>query len=159
MAIPKKTVAKKTVGGKAARGRPSLYNEKIAEEICDLLASQQSMRQICAKPGMPDRKTVTNWARDLPDFAKKLAQARQAQADSIFDDMAAIEAQTLAKKIDARAARAVLSSMQWRASKLAPKRYGDKLVVHGDADEPPIRHDARVTLTPSEAYRQMLGAK
>jgi hypothetical protein len=30
----------------------------------------------------------------------------------------------------------MLSGLQWRASKLAPKKYGDKLELSGDAENP-----------------------
>ena len=45
--------------------------------------------------------------------------------------MAEIENATLSGTVEASAARAVLSSMQWRASKMAPKRYGDKIELNG----------------------------
>ena len=38
-----------------------------------------------------------------------------------------VEAGTLAGAIPSDVARVLISSMQWRASKLAPKKYGDKL--------------------------------
>lgn len=141
-AAKKPAPKKKTAGKKAApvkrqpkkAGRPSAYTEAIAAEICERLANQESLRQICASEGMPHRSTVDRWADDNPDFAARRARAREAQADSIFDDMADIEDRTLKGRIGAAVARAVLSSKQWRASKLAPKKYGDKLALGGASD-------------------------
>lgn len=123
----KRAAAKKPVPSRKA-GRPSDYTEALADAICERLANKESLRTICARAGMPDRKTVDRWAEKHPEFAAKRARAREAQADNIFDDMADIESRTLKGKIAPNAARAVLSSMQWRASKLAPKSYGDKVV-------------------------------
>lgn len=73
--------------------------------------------------------------------------------------MSDIEDRTLSGSIDPAAARVVLASKQWRAAKLAPKRYGDKLAIGGADDMPAIRTDGTLTLDPSEAYKAMLGQK
>lgn len=49
--------------------------------------------------------------------------------DCSVEEMQQIEADVINGKVDAHAARVVLSSMQWRASKLSPKKYGDKQQV------------------------------
>jgi hypothetical protein len=51
------------------------------------------------------------------------------QADTLFSEMADVEAKVQAGTMDSHAARVVLDSMRWRASKLAPKVYGDRLDV------------------------------
>lgn len=60
------------------------------------------------------------------DFAAKCARARPSQAEGVHDDMVDIETRTLEGSIPTDVARVVLSSKQWRAAKLAPKKYGDK---------------------------------
>jgi hypothetical protein len=52
-----------------------------------------------------------------------------AQADTLFDRMEEVEESVAAGTMDSHAARVVLDSMRWRASKLAPKVYGDRLDV------------------------------
>ena len=104
---------------------------------------------------MPSRQTVHEWMAQNPIFLSKCARAREEQADYIVEDCIAIEDGTLAGTINPAAARAVLSSKQWRASKLAPKKYGDKLAIGGADDLPPVKQD--INLTPAEAYRQILG--
>ena len=113
-----------------------LYSDELAERICEQLADGQSLRAICAADGMPDRTTVMRWQASNPDFATKCARAREAQADHLFEGMAEIEDGVLSGAVDAQAARVVLSSQQWRASKLRPKVYGDKTTLAGDADNP-----------------------
>jgi len=113
-----------------------LYSDELAERICEQLADGQSLRAICAADGMPDRTTVMRWQASNPEFATKCARAREAQADHLFEGMAEIESGVLSGAVDAQAARVVLSSQQWRASKLRPKVYGDKTTLSGDADNP-----------------------
>lgn len=105
------------------------YSQAVADEICERIAEGHSLRSICASDEMPDRRTVMRWLAAEEDFATKCARARVLQADVLEEDMAAIEDKTLSGEVDPVAARVVLSSKQWRASKLAPKKYGDKLDV------------------------------
>jgi len=119
-------------------GRPSLYSQAIADQICQLLADKFSMRQICSREEMPDRATVLRWMADKPDFAAKCVHAREEQADYIVEDCIDIEDRTIAGEINPAAARAVLASKQWRASKLAPKKYGDKLALGQDESLGPL---------------------
>lgn len=116
--------------------RPSSYTHEIAERICDELSRDRSMRAICKDEGMPDRRTVERWMESDPAFAAKCARARQSQADHIFDDIKRLERKTESGALDPAAARAILSSKQWRASKLAPKKYGDRTTLAGDPDAP-----------------------
>ena len=110
-------------------GRPSLYSDELADYICQELGNGRSLRSICENDdGMPDRSTVLRWQQNNDDFAAKCARTREgAQVEHVVDEMAVIEAGVLAGTIPPDAARVVLSSKQWRASKLAPKKYGDKV--------------------------------
>ena len=142
-------------------GRPSAYTEALAAEICERLANKESMRRICTDPRMPDRTTVQEWIAKDPNFATKCARAREAQADYIVDDCADIEEKTLSGEVSPAAARAVLASKQWRAAKLAPKKYGDKLQLGGADDLPPLPGNVTtvnttIQISPAEAYAKML---
>ncbi len=43
------------------RGRPSVYTDKLAAEICIRLAIGESLVQICKEDAMPAYRTVMNW--------------------------------------------------------------------------------------------------
>jgi hypothetical protein len=58
-------------------------------------------------------------------FSEQYAQARQKQADS-YADMILDEA---FNSNDAQIGRLRVDALKWVASKLAPKRYGDKVEV------------------------------
>jgi hypothetical protein len=102
---------------------------QIMDQIMVQLELGRSLVQVCKEPGLPDRETISRWIRDEPGYAAKYAYARAMQADTLFSEMADVEAKVQAGTMDSHAARVVLDSMRWRASKLAPKVYGDRLDV------------------------------
>lgn len=109
-----------------------MITQEVRDAICEQLADGKSLREICRQDDMPSRSTVLRLAQEDVDFDAKCARARILQAESIADDLAEIEDRTLSGELDPAAARVVLASKQWRASKLAPKKYGDKLDLTGD---------------------------
>ena len=115
-------------------GRPSVYSDEIAEYICEQLMIGRSLRQICEDDGMPHRATVIRWMGKLPEFATKCACARDEQADLMDDKI--IECVDALEKgsMQPDVGRVILSALQWRASKLKPKKYGDKQIVDVNID-------------------------
>ena len=101
----------------------------IQERVIAEIQTGRSLRQVCKEEGMPDFRTVQRWIVSDGSFAVKYARARMAQADTLFDRMEEVEEQVSAGTMDSHAARVVLDSMRWRAAKLAPKVYGDRLDV------------------------------
>ena len=65
------------------RGRPSAYNDRIAEAICDRLVDRESLRAICADPGMPAKATVFRWLATNKEFRQSYAFARACQAEDL----------------------------------------------------------------------------
>lgn len=109
--------------------RPSSFSENVSNTICDLLSEGHSLVTICERDGMPNRATVMRWLESKSDFAARVSRAREEQGDFVHDEMARIESDVLAGLIPPDVARVVISSKQWRASKLAPKKYGDKTTI------------------------------
>lgn len=132
-------------------GRPSVYRDEIADKILDMMMDGKSIRSICEEEGMPSRRTVLRWQERYPDFDAKCARARTLQADVIHDDLIDIEDGVLAGTIAPDAARAAISSKQWRSAKLAPKKYGDKMRTEISGPEgAPMR---TISLPPEEYAR------
>jgi Asp-tRNA(Asn)/Glu-tRNA(Gln) amidotransferase B subunit len=102
---------------------------EIQERVVAEIQTGRSLRQVCGDEGMPDFRTVQRWIVSDGQFAVKYARARVAQADTLFDKMEEVEEAVSNGTMDSHAARVVLDSMRWRASKLAPKVYGDRLDV------------------------------
>lgn len=73
---------------------------------------------------MPAKSTVTGWAlQDVEGFAAQYARAREAQAEHYAEEIITI-ADT---EEDANRARVRIDARKWTASKLLPKRYGDRV--------------------------------
>lgn len=152
----KKPAATKKVAGKAAPARrkvgaPSMYSEKLAQEICRHIADCVSLRTIAAMEGMPTAATIMSWLADgsKPEFLEQYARAREAQADKMAEDILAIAdeectmvradkhgtkdddgAGNTAVVFDATAVarnKLRVDARRWLASKMAPKKYGDKV--------------------------------
>lgn len=105
------------------RGRPSEFSPQTANTICERLADGESLRTICAEDGMPDRSTVRRWLSQNEEFRGQYAHAREEQAD-VYAERIVDEAHTAT---DAAIGRLRMDALKWAASKLAPKRYGDKV--------------------------------
>lgn len=99
------------------------YTPQVGTVICEGLAAGQSLRAICKGEGMPAPSTVCLWVRENPDFAEQYARAREAQADHYADEI--IEIADRAE--DANLARVQIDARKWFASKVAAKKYGDKV--------------------------------
>jgi len=109
----------------AKRGRPTLYNDAVTNEICSRLSSGDSLITICKDKHMPVIETVRTWLgqEDKQDFTVRYARARQEQADHYADEMLAIARD----EPDVNRARLQIDTRKWIASKLKPKKYGDKI--------------------------------
>lgn len=124
-------------------GRPSKYTEAIAAEICErLIDSDYGLEQVCEADDMPNVRTVFRWLAANDEFSQQYARAREAQGH-IQADRGTKDALTAT---DASLGRLKWDARRWQASKLAPKKYGDKVaLVGGGADDAPIRHAIELT--------------
>jgi hypothetical protein len=108
----------------------SVFTDELADAICDRIAGGEGLRAICRDDKMPGRRTVLDWLdEDRGGMRAKYARAREAQGDFLDEEMQNVA--DAATNEDVQVAKLRISTMQWRASKLAPKRYGDKIEVGG----------------------------
>lgn len=123
-------------------GAPSTFTQELADQICAQLIEGRSLRSICSDDGFPSASTVCRWLADNLAFREQYARAREAQADTLADEILDIaddgrndwmEVETkkgsFIKLNDEAVSRSKLrvDSRKWFASKLAPKKYGDKV--------------------------------
>jgi hypothetical protein len=104
--------------------RPSEFTAEIANEICAQLSDGKSLRAICRQESMPSATTVFNWLRLQPGFVEQYARAKEESADAMADDILDIADD---KDEDAQSRRVRIDARKWIASKLKPKKYGDKV--------------------------------
>ncbi len=126
-AAPKAKDGAAVAEGPPKTGRPSLYSEELTDRICNRIADGDSLRKICEADDMPDRETVSRWLanEDHRAFAAKYARAREAQADLMDEEI--LEVARASKPETAASDRVKVLAFQWRASKLKPKVYGDRI--------------------------------
>lgn len=118
--------------GKHAGGRPSKYTEVLAQEICDRISNGESLKHITDGSDMPSRPTVHSWLLTMPEFLNKYEVAKAMQADVFADEMDDIAHN---EGIDTQRARLIIDTRKWTASKLKPKKYGDKVDVTSDGEK------------------------
>lgn len=115
------------------------YDQMIADEICERIADGESLRRICQDEHLPNKSTVFKWLAIIPAFADQYAHAREAQADTMADDILQIADDGLNDKymdddgvervdhdVVARS-RLRVDARKWLAAKMAPKKYGERI--------------------------------
>lgn len=119
--------------------RPSDYTPEIAATICEHLSDGKSLRQIERMDGMPHRNTVLRWLDKHEEFQGQYARAREAGLDAMGEEIQEIaDNGTGDVWIDEDGVEHVNSDVinrsrlrvdarKWIMSKLAPKKYGDKI--------------------------------
>jgi hypothetical protein len=125
----------------AKTGRPTSYSQIIADAICEEIATtDHSLRRICDAEGMPSPSTVYLWLGRVLEFSEQYARARERQADvlagqilEISDDGSRDITQTEDGEVvnheHIQRSRLRVDSRKWLASKLAPKKYGEKVAA------------------------------
>lgn len=134
-------------------GRPSDYTEELALVICERIAEGESLRAICRDDDMPSRTSVFKWLIAHKGFADQYTRAREAQADALFEDILEIaddksqdvkivgeDEREVCNTEFVQRARLRVDARKWMAGKLAPKKYGEKVIQeHTGADGGPIQ--------------------
>lgn len=156
----------KTEDGAATIGRPPLYTVALGDAICERLADGESLRAICRDDDMPNRATVFRWLGDNPAFCDQYARAREEQAEALADEIVSIadendgraimsDGDEVAVVFDSTAVarnRLRVDARKWVASKLKPKKYGDKTTTEltGPSGEPLFRELYIVAVEPAK---------
>lgn len=133
-------------------GRPTLYTQQLADEICERVANGESIRGICKADTAPAMSSIFKWLNEHKDFSEQYARAREEQAETFADEIVGIadEECTMVRAdkhhgaksddedgnvevvFDATAVarnRLRVDARKWVAAKLKPKKYGEKVEV------------------------------
>jgi hypothetical protein len=106
-------------------GRPTDYTDQKGKEICMMVESGMTLTSICNLPDMPHISTIYDWQDSHPDFAERYSHARARCADTLAGRVI----DEAMNSHDAPIGRLRMDALKWYASKLAPKKYGDKVEV------------------------------
>jgi hypothetical protein len=138
-------VARRVLAEAVARGRGQqpLYDQELADLILSRIAAGESLKAICREPDMPHEATVRDWVRDdrgadtrkgRAGFATLYTRARELGCDSIAEEIIELSDQPILFNDEpnnamVQHARLRSENRRWLLSKLAPKRYGDKVTT------------------------------
>ncbi|OWT68078.1 MULTISPECIES: terminase small subunit protein [unclassified Achromobacter] len=127
-------------------GRESTFTQEIGDTICARLADGESLRRICQDEDMPDKSTVMRWLAQDENLRDQYARAREAQADRLAEEILEIADdgrndtytdedgnERTNQEVVARS-RLRVDARKWLASKMAPKKYGDKVELSGTGE-------------------------
>lgn len=129
-------------------GRPSTFSNDLADAICERLANGESLRSVCRDEHTPNMSTVFKWMREHPEFSNQYAKAKAESADALVEDMLDIaddgsndwmekhgkDGENLGWQLNGehvQRSKLRVDVRKWAASKLKPKKYGEKLELAG----------------------------
>lgn len=129
----------------ANRGRPTKYNKKLANKICQRICNGESLKRICEDDDMPTRRLVHYWLleEDKKDFLHNYETAVNIRAENMFDELTEIaddgsndymerenqngEVYEVTNTENIQRSRLRTDVRKWYLSKIMPKKFGDKL--------------------------------
>ncbi len=123
-------------------GRPSEFSQEVFDAICDRMAQGESVRKICDDAGLPSRSTLFRWLKNDNGRQDQYQIARDAGIDRMAEEIIKIaddasgdyfiedrDGKPVVVPDHARVQRARLQvdARKWILSKIAPRKYGDKV--------------------------------
>lgn len=134
------------------KGRPTDYTKDMADKICEKISGGLSLRAICAEAGMPARGTVYRWLIENADFQDQYTRARDKQADYFAEEIIEIADSVEAESASVAKAKLQIDARKWAASKIAPKKYGDKQELDVKSSDGSMRPSVRLD---AEEFRKI----
>ena len=128
------------------RGRPTDYTPELCDKICSRIAVGKSARKTCIELGI-GLETVFGWLRTRPDFAEQYAKAKDDSADAHAEKIQDAAEQEPERGPDGKIdpgdvahRRLLIDTLKWTASKLKPKKYGERIMAeHSGPGGTPIQ--------------------
>ena len=115
-------------------GRVSTYSDELGGVILRRIAGGETVLSIGADDDMPCASTIYHWIRADDGFHDAYLKAKAVAADIFADAMLEIALEST--ETTARADALRIKTLRWTASMLAPKKYGTRRPLPGDAEDP-----------------------
>lgn len=127
---------------KPKRGRPSIYTDALAADICALYADGKSIREIAKIKGI-DKTTIIEWAFTRPEFSVQYTRAQEIRAENDADEIIEISDEKpthevpdpdggVSIRIDPAGIqrnKLRVDTRKWIMARRLPKKYGDRQEV------------------------------
>lgn len=107
------------------------FSEETAAEVCVRIASGEPLRKIAAELELGSHCAILERVENDPSFANQYTRAMERRAEQLADDIVAIADDD---KLDPNDKRIRVDARKWVASKLKPKKYGDRIAHDVDAN-------------------------
>jgi hypothetical protein len=132
---------------KARMGRPSLFDDDLANRFLDLIAEAKPVSAAASAVGVSPR-SIYKWLVQYADFSQSYARAKDAAADALVEEILAIADDAGKDWIDGKIgmvfdadavarSRLRIDARKWLAGKLRAKKYCRQSCVNhgGRADQ------------------------
>lgn len=112
------------------------YSQDLADAICELIAQGNSIRTICSAENMPAMSTIFKWLNERKDFSEQYARAKAEVLENYADELVEIADDEsgdvtgelkMPNSVAVQRSKLRVDTRKWLLSKLAAKKYGDKL--------------------------------
>lgn len=137
--------------------------DDLLEQIFERVAKGESLNKICSEPNMPTRKSFYEWVAQDETVLLRYEFAMIMRADTYAEETIEIADEssndwTTDKNgysiVDHEAinrSRLRVDARKWYASKLAPKKYGDKVTneIQGNPEQP-VAHSINIRFIKSD---------
>lgn len=128
------------------------YSDEQIEDAIALVTTGMTLKAACQEVGISENATRMRIVRD-ERLGVLYARAREAYADVMAEKLNDIADE----EDDPQRARLKCDNVKWYASKVLPKKYGDRKIVSGD-EEQPVRHEISLNGLSSDALRAVRDA-
>jgi len=119
-----------------AGGRPTVMTPEIQDEICQRLASGESLRSICTNEELPSVSTVMlAVVQDRGGFRNSYVHAREAAGFAHGDGVIEVVELVRDGTVDPQTAKAMMDGLKWAAERMAPKAHSAKQDINHTSDD------------------------
>ncbi len=154
----------KPVKAKRKAGQPTKKTPEIIDAFCTGIAQGKSARAMTIELGIT-QSTLWKWLAEDNEFSKQYARAKELCADLLAAEVVEIADDREGDKyIDEKGrvitdneavnrSRLRVDARKWYASKLAPKKYGDKMSLEHEGGDPdkPILTSIKISFVPGQS--------
>lgn len=109
----------------------------MLDELCARIAEGRGIKEVCRDEDMPSDSEVFRRMATEPEFAARIARAREAQQDAVAERI--VEMADNATNEDWQVVKLRIWARQWQAARLAPKKYGERTTTAVEGGEKPLQ--------------------
>ena len=111
---------------KPKMGRPSIFTDELANEVCERVSLGRSLRSVCLDKDMPAMSTIMDWLNHNEDFSEQYRRACEDRETTHFEEMLTIADEVLPETAEVARAKLRIDTRKWVLARMNPKKYSDK---------------------------------